>query len=150
MRTTTDFIVVHCSATRAKMDIGAKEIKEWHTLPPPKGNGWSDIGYHFVIRRDGTEEIGRAIDKVGSHVAGYNSVSIGVCLVGGMGEDGKGEDNFTEEQRERLLGRLVLLRGYAPKAIIQGHRDFPYVRKECPSFDVRRWLAVVAPELLIT
>ena len=48
-RTKTDTIVIHCSATPKDMDIGVEKIKHWHTVD----NGWDDIGYHYVIKRDG-------------------------------------------------------------------------------------------------
>lgn len=46
-------IIIHCAATKPSQDIGANTIRKWHTDPPPNGNGWSDIGYHYVIRRNG-------------------------------------------------------------------------------------------------
>lgn len=143
-RIKTDFIAVHCSATRPSQNVDEHEIASWH-----KARGWSDIGYNIVIPRDGTVQIGRPLDDVGAHVAGYNSRSLGICLVGGVAEDGKTpEDNFTDRQKTALLMTLRFCRLYAPGARIQGHRDFPNVAKACPSFDVRGWLARVAPELL--
>jgi hypothetical protein len=61
-RASTAFIVVHCSATQAKADIGAADIDRWH-----RGQGWQCIGYHYVIRRTGLIEEGREEDKIGSH-----------------------------------------------------------------------------------
>lgn len=142
-RTSTDFIAVHCSATKPELDIGEDEIRRWHV-----DKGWADIGYNQTIRRDGRIEMGRHPDDAGAHVAGFNSRAYGVCLIGGVGADGKAEDNFTEAQRESLLVSLRFLKRYAPGARIQGHRDFPDVAKDCPSFDVREWLGRVAPELL--
>lgn len=136
VRHTTDYIVIHCAATRAAMDVGVKEIRQWH-----KQRGWSDIGYHFVIRRNGKIERGRAENQVGAHVANHNHNTIGVCLVGGLGE-GKGwppENNFTEAQWAALRTLCVSLIGRYPGATILGHRDFPYVGKACPSFDARAW-----------
>jgi hypothetical protein len=81
-RSKTNWIVLHCSATRAsQVNIGAKDIRRWH-----KDKGWADIGYHYVIKRDGTLEKGRALDAVGAHVEGHNSDSVGVCLVGGLND----------------------------------------------------------------
>jgi N-acetylmuramoyl-L-alanine amidase len=57
----TDWLVVHCSAARATATVGAADIRRWHL-----GQGWADIGYHYVIGRDGTLETGRAEDTVGS------------------------------------------------------------------------------------
>lgn len=136
IRRTTDFIVVHCSATKPSQDIGASEIRKWHV----EENGWSDIGYHEVIRRSGAIELGRPLHVSGAHVKGYNARSVGCCLVGGVGIDGTPEDNFTDEQFKSLRITLDYWKRIYPDATIQGHRDFPGVSKACPSFDVGAWL----------
>lgn len=135
-RKATDWIVVHCSATPEHMDVGVKEIRQWH-----RQRGFVDIGYHYVIRRDGTVETGRPEDTVGAHVEGYNTASIGVCLVGGVDAKGKAANNFTVAQFTALLEILTRLQEKYNNPKIQGHRDFPGVRKDCPSFDVKTWLA---------
>lgn len=136
-RETTDFIAIHCSATSDKMNIGAADIDKWH-----RKNGWACIGYHYVIRRDGTVEEGRDEAVVGAHVANWNHNSIGICMVGGVDANdvSKAKNNFTEAQFASLKQLLVDLKGRYPKAKIQGHRDFPNVKKACPSFDVAAWL----------
>jgi len=155
-RKATDYIVVHCSATRADMDLGVTEITAWH-----RHHGWNTIGYHFVIRRNGHLETGRQIDAIGAHVKGFNHNSIGICLVGGLGNDKEPENNFTPEQWHTLHGLLHRLRGEYPTAQILGHRDFsPDLdqdgvieqhewMKACPCFDVRGWLEKNAPELVL-
>ncbi len=135
-RKLTEYIAVHASATQPKMDVGVKEIRQWH-----RAQGWTDIGYHYVIRRDGTLEVGRPEDVVGAHVSGFNNNSIGICLVGGVDSKLKAEDNFTSAQYAELAVLLRKLKAKYPKAIIQGHRDFPKVKKDCPCFDVRKWIA---------
>lgn len=142
-RIRTDFIAVHCSATPPTMNVDENEIRAWH-----RAKGWNDIGYNVVIPRDGTIQVGRPIDAAGAHVSGYNSRAVGVCLVGGVDENQKPENNFTEKQLTALIATLRFLRLYAPGARIQGHRDFPNVAKSCPSFDVREWLKKAAPDLL--
>lgn len=136
-RTKTDWIVIHCAATRPSMDVGAKEIRSWH-----KAKGWRDIGYHFVIRRDGRVEKGRGVAEIGSHVQGHNHNSVGVCLVGGVADDTLGpQNNFTRAQwvsLKKLVGELVQ---QYPQAKVLGHRDFPKVNKACPSFDAKQWAA---------
>ena len=136
-RKTTDFIVVHCSATTSKMDIGAAEIDRWH-----RGKGWQTIGYHYVIRRDGTVEEGREEDRIGAHVQIYNAVSIGICMVGGIAADDEktAENNFTPEQFASLKQLIARLETMYPEAVVQGHRDFTGVAKACPSFDVKAWV----------
>lgn len=134
-----DHIVVHCAATRPSADVGAAEIRVWHM----RDNGWRDIGYHFVIRRDGRVEEGRPLQEPGAHVSGHNARSVGVCLAGGLDESGKSAAEYSPEQWAALKGLLKSLTGRFPSAEILGHRDFPGVRKDCPCFDVRDWLSGV-------
>lgn len=133
-RPRTDFIVVHCAATKPTMDIGVREIRQWHVT-----KGWLDIGYHFVIRRNGTVEDGRPNDVIGSHVKDYNSRSLGICLVGGIDASGNPEANFTEAQMASLSLLLKATKRQYPEAKIVGHRDLDS-GKACPSFDVGNWL----------
>lgn len=134
VRHATDLLVVHCAATKARMDIGAAEIRRWH-----KEKGWADIGYHYVIRRNGVLEVGRDEATVGAHVAGYNARSIGICLVGGIDEQGRAENNFTPAQFAALRRLLARLAARYPAARIVGHRDLN-PGKDCPSFDIADWL----------
>lgn len=136
-RARTDFIAIHCSATSEKQNFGAADINKWH-----RAKGWACIGYHYVIKRDGTIEQGRKESQVGAHVADWNAVSLGICLIGGVDADDhtKAEDNFTPEQYASLKDLILELKTRYPKAKIQGHRDFPKVAKACPCFDVAAWL----------
>lgn len=138
-RGNTDVIVVHCADTPPTMDIGAAEIRKWHV----EGNGWLDIGYHWVIRRNGNIERGRPTWAVGSGVEGFNSHSIHICLVGGANKHGQAEDNFTPAQKDTLFLLINTLRGAGPYSHckVLGHRDFPKVTKQCPSFDAPAWFA---------
>jgi N-acetyl-anhydromuramyl-L-alanine amidase AmpD len=133
-RTQTDFIVVHCAATKAGMDIGVREVRQWHVQ-----RGFLDIGYHFVIRRNGTVEDGRPHDVVGAHVEGFNSRSIGICLAGGIDSKGKPENNFTPEQFNSLKLMLIAQMRAYPHATVVGHNDL-FKGKACPSFKVSDWL----------
>lgn len=139
-RTKTDFIAVHCSATTEKMNIGAADIDKWH-----RQRGWACIGYHYVIRRDGTVEQGRDEAVIGAHVEGWNAASVGICMAGGVDANdvSKAVNNFTPAQFESLKKLLGELKTRYPKAKIQGHRDFPKVAKACPSFDVKAWAKTV-------
>ena len=76
-------LIIHCSATPRNKDFTAEDIRDWHV----KGNGWSDIGYHFVIRLDGLIEFGRMVDRYGAHVKGHNLNSLGICYIGGMDKE---------------------------------------------------------------
>ena len=77
-------IIIHCSATPEGRNDTSADIRAWHTAPKPKGNGWKNIGYHFVVLLDGTIETGRAIENAGAHCTGHNRFSIGVCYIGGL------------------------------------------------------------------
>lgn len=134
-------IVIHCADTPASMDIGAAQIRSWHV----DENGWSDIGYHGVIRRDGRFEPGRPLEVAGAHAAGHNADSVAVCLIGGRGPDGGAENNFTAAQMRTLAALVTMWQAQfgVPDGGILGHRDLSGVVKTCPAFDVRAWWAEV-------
>ena len=130
-----EFIVIHCAATTEDQDIGAEEIRGWHLQ-----RGWLDIGYHKVIRRDGTVEDGRELTVPGAHARGYNHKSWGICLVGGVESDNlTPEANFTHAQWESLERIVRDMKVEAPSAEVVGHCDLPGVQKACPSFNAPRW-----------
>ena len=129
-------IIIHCADTPAGRDDRAADIKRWHTAQPPKGNGWSDIGYHYVIDLDGTIEPGRDVSVAGAHCTGQNATSIGICYIGGKTADMKtAKDTRTEEQKAALLSLLKYLVRKYPGAKIYGHKDF--APKACPCFDAK-------------
>ena len=127
-----DLIVVHCSDTPPTMRISVDDIRRWHTSPP---RNWLDIGYHWVILRDGDIEQGRDEAIAGAHVKGHNDNSIGVCLVGGRG----GRFDYTSGQLDALRRLLLELKARYPNVTICGHRDLNSA-KTCPNFDVE-WFA---------
>ena len=120
-------IIIHYSWTPASMDIGVEEIRRWHLE-----RGWQDIGYHFVLRRNGIIELGRPIEIQGAHTRGQNQDSIGICIVGG-----KPDVNFTKEQWSSLSTLVAELMFEHNIYEVGGHRD--YAASECPGFDVRAW-----------
>lgn len=123
-------IIVHCSATPPHMDIGANEIQQWHIE-----RGFSGIGYHFVIRRNGDVEIGRPVEVIGAHTRGHNSDSIGICLVGG-----NSDADFTYAQYKTLVKLIEELQDvYGRHVSVHGHRDF--ADKACPCFNVQELLS---------
>ena len=132
-RSSTEYLVVHCSATKPSMDIGLREIKRWHV----DDNGWRDVGYHYIIRRNGEVELGRSNRDTGAHAAGYNHKSVSLCMVGGMAEDNSAENNFTAQQWTALLDLVKQIKVDYPEANVIGHNEIS--EKECPSFDVQQW-----------
>ncbi len=123
------YTVVHCSDSSPDWDIGAITINKWH-----KNRGWDGIGYHYVIRRDGRHEKGRAHETVGAHVKGYNGSSLGICMVGGY----QGKFDYSRSQMDVLELLLGTLETQYPKALTVGHNNLTH-EKTCPNFDVPRW-----------
>ena len=125
-------IIVHCTATPEGKDYTIKDITQWH-----KQRGFSTIGYHYVVYRDGSVHTGRDVNVAGAHCTGHNAHSIGVCYVGGLAKDGKTpKDTRTNVQKASLEILLRKLRTLYPTAKIYGHRDF--ANKACPCFDVTK------------
>lgn len=128
------FIVLHCTATPQNTTI--KAIQDyWRTKL-----GWKNPGYHVIIRPDGSHEVLLPIEKIANGVQGFNSVSIHISYIGGVDNKNKPIDNRTTYQKAKQIFLLNDLKQKYPDAIIQGHRDFPGVKKACPSFDVKAWL----------
>jgi len=126
----TDKIIIHCSYSKAHMNWGAEEIRKIHV----DENGWSAIGYHYIIKRDGSVDRGRPHDAVGAHCRGENQHSIGICLIGGMSSTGGSEFNYTKAQMVSLNVKIAELRKEYPEATIHGHNEFS--DKTCPNFNV--------------
>ena len=128
-------IVLHCSATIEGKDYTVSDIRNWHL-----GRGYKDIGYHYVIYRDGTINIGRSINIAGAHTSGHNANSIGICYIGGVAKDEKTpKDTRTPEQRFALL-RLVkcMMKHFEiPIEKVKGH--YEYAAKACPSFNMEEF-----------
>lgn len=126
-----DEIIIHCSATPEGRDFTVEQIRQWHLA-----RGFSDIGYHYVIYRDGSVHAGRPEAKVGAHTLGRNAHSIGICYIGGCAADGKTpKDTRTPAQRKALVALVQTLRRKYPAATVHGHNEFAC--KACPSFDVQ-------------
>lgn len=129
-------IVIHCSDSPDHLDIGVREIRAWHV----KDRGWSDIGYHYVIRLDGTIEIGRKHNgdsvlegaEIGAHVKGENSDSLAICWVG------------RDKIKRRQLASLQILTLYLlsvhrlPVAAVYGHYEFNHL-KTCPNINMEEF-----------
>jgi hypothetical protein len=134
-------IFIHCSATQPDwmegQSLSAKvaEITRWH-----KKRGWGTIGYHWVIDRNGEITKGRDESMQGAHVAGHNTGSIGICLIGGHGssENDRFGENYTPEQEIALFNLIQDIKTRANITQIRGHNEV--AAKACPGFNVKRWL----------
>lgn len=111
--------IVHCSDSETG-DVAA--VRRWH-----RERGWQDVGYHFVIRRDGEVEVGRTLEEIGAHCAGFNSRSVGTCLIGNA--------QFTAAQMASLRRIHGMLRALFPAIRAVGHCEHN-PRKTCPNFNV--------------
>ena len=139
MRSIT-LIIVHCSAVRPDQQSSAAQIDTWH-----RERGWKlGIGYHYVVRRDGTIEPGRPEEQIGAHCLNHNAHSIGVCYEGGLDIRGQPADTRTAEQKQAMRQLLEELHGRYPRALIVGHHDLN-PGKPCPCYDAAREYADLQP-----
>jgi len=134
-REKTDHIVIHCSDTPDEREVEAKEIKKWHV----EERGWEDIGYHFVIRRNGLIEVGRDFVSQGAHAKPVNKTSLGICLVG--------RSEFDERQFESLRDLVQLILRLFPDCKVVGHSDVDPKKPKCPNFDVIKWFNGAIPSI---
>lgn len=126
-------IILHCSATPEGTDYTVETIRKWH-----KAKGWSDIGYHYVIYRDGTVHNGRNVAIVGAHCEGHNTGSIGICYIGGVAKDSKTpKDTRTKEQKKGLCELVKRLLSEYNLTLNNVHCHNSYTNKKaCPSFSL--------------
>lgn len=150
MRPLTE-IIIHCTATQPNWwsdktsQEKTEEVRRWHV----KDRGWADIGYHFLLDRDGTQTTGRPLEKTGAHVKGHNTGTIGISLFGGHGSSAGDTfaDHFTEDQ-EASLNALIdkLMAEYPSITKVSGHNQ--WAAKSCPGFSVPAWrTATKAPTM---
>lgn len=133
-------IIVHCSATRPDwykgLSLNAKrdEIRRWHLA-----NGWNDIGYHWLIDRDGAVLSGRAETVIGAHTVGRNAGTIGICLIGahGSAETDAFTEHFTPSQDTSLRQLIAGISSRTQITTVSGHNQ--YAAKACPGFNVPQW-----------
>ena len=120
-------VVIHCSAVKPDQMSSVAQIDSWH-----RERGFKfGVGYHYVIRRDGSIEAGRPEWMVGAHCVNHNKYSIGVCYEGGLDARGQPADTRTAAQKATLRRLLTDLHRRYPRAVIVGHHDLNH-QKECP------------------
>ena len=112
-------------------DFSVEDIDRWH-----RQRGFNGIGYHFVIYRDGSIHAGRSKRQIGAHCKGHNTISIGICYIGGLSTNGKPKDTRTAAQKASLRALVEQLQEEFPLATVHGHNEF--AAKACPCFDVQK------------
>jgi len=138
---TIKFIVVHCTATPVNTEI--KNIQKYWK----EQLGWKNAGYHYIIKRDGEVVQLQSEDTIANGVKGHNAESIHISYIGGIDKFNQPIDNRTPAQKHAMFDKIISLTEKYPNAKVQGHRDFPFVAKACPSFDVKTWLSEYTPDL---
>jgi N-acetylmuramoyl-L-alanine amidase len=127
-------IVIHCTDSDDSLDIGYEEINDWH-----KRRGWLSpsgvsCGYHYIVRRDGTTEVGRPLEETGAHVRGFNGDSIGIVWVGRKDPD---DDQF---RALKQIVRALMYKYEVDIDKIQGHYELDS-NKTCPNLDMVKFRA---------
>lgn len=125
------FLTIHCAATPEGRDVKAATISEWDKAK------FGQTSYHHVVELDGTDVRTLADTVRGAHTGGANTGNIGICYVGGMDKQMKApKDTRTDAQKETLRRLVADYKAKYPGIVVRGHRDWPGVKKACPSFDV--------------
>ena len=140
-------LAIHCTATREGQDISAATVDKWH-----RDQKWAGIGYHYLIRLDGSIEAGRPEDTVGSGIAGHNAETVHIVYAGGLDNNLKPKDTRTPDQKAAMALLVRHLDAKYRFKKIGGHRDYSPDKngngtiernewlKDCPCFDVTGWL----------
>lgn len=116
-----DKIIFHCSASDSPAHDDVSVMRSWH-----QRLGWSDVGYHFFIKKDGAVQTGRPLEQVGAHTQGHNTGSVGVCF--------HGLNDFTKQQLQSIHKVVAMIEGRLGKKLeLKSHRDYTN-KKTCPNF----------------
>lgn len=134
-RDRTDLIVIHHTGNPSDDDLSAEQIHASH-----QAQGWAGIGYHYVIRKDGTIERGRPESYIGAHAIGHNSNSIGIHVCGNfeVGEPTEARLNTLPMLIADICKRYGLI---AAKNVVVGHRDLD--NTACPGKNLYKQLDAV-------
>lgn len=116
IRIVTEEIILHHRAGDGDVD----SIDRLH-----KSNGWSCIGYHFYVTKDGKVYRGRPIESVGAHTSNHNKNSIGICFEGNFETD-----EMPEEQIKAGQDLIKEIQKQYGKLEIKKHND--YSSTACP------------------
>jgi hypothetical protein len=125
-------VIVHCLATPdyalhdIETDFGIEHCRKWHV----EENGWSDVGYHRIIRRTGEIDVGRNIKDIGAHCKGHNYDSIGIAFAGTF------KPTWPQVQAMIYMYREFKNLYSLDEDDWYGHNEFTE-KKVCPGFDMK-------------
>jgi N-acetylmuramoyl-L-alanine amidase len=125
-------LVFHCTATHQTATVEAI-VRHWR-----EKRGWTNPGYHIIVRPDGSWTQLQDFNKITNGVAGINSTSLHVSYIGGINKNGKAFDNRTDAQNEIFEAVYHTFRNKMPKLTFHGHYEFS--NKACPSYNVENWI----------
>lgn len=133
MKRPIKYIAIHCTATPQTATVAAIQRYWKDSL------GWSSPGYHLLIEPNGTIHQLLDFNGIANGVKGFNKDSVHISYIGGVNKAGKASDNRTDAQKKAILECIDRVIEWSDNKclIIQGHRDFPNVKKACPSFDAK-------------
>lgn len=130
-----DTVIVHCTASAFGVPLTVAQIRAMH-----KAQGWSDIGYHYVVLLNGKLAPGRPEALIGAHVSGHNTGSLGISYVGGLDKAGRPADTRTPEQKATLIQAISDFVSRYPIRRIAGHRDFSPDLNGNGTVEPREWI----------
>ena len=118
---------VHQSASDNPLHDDISIMKKWHLE-----RGFSDVGYHFFIKSDGTIQPGRSLELIPAAQLGHNTGTIAICLHGI-------NKSFTTAQFDslRLLCKEIN-KAYNSKMRFRGHKEV--FATQCPHYDYKKEL----------
>lgn len=124
------YLTIHCAATPEGRNVTVEQMNAWARAK------FGQKSYHWIVLLDGTKVRNMPDHVRGAHVAKANTGNIGVVYIGGCDKSMRAKDTRTSAQKQALREIVADYEATYPGIIVRGHRDWPGVRKDCPSFDV--------------
>lgn len=118
-------VFLHCSASDNPAHDDVSVMDAWH-----KARGWSGVGYHFFIKKNGTIQVGRPIEQVPAAQGGNNAGTIAICCHGLL------KEKFTEAQFNAVRALCKdINNAYNGRITFHGHCEVS--SKTCPVYDYK-------------
>jgi len=124
-------VFIHCTAT-SNPNFEAEECHDLHV----DSNGWSAIGYHYLICTSGEIQYGRDVGEVPAAQSGYNTGSIAISL------NGLDVSDFNQKQLDALRWLCNEIDVAYSGIRFRGHCEV--AAKACPVFDYHAELGLDA------